>query len=69
MSVCVCEKERESESACVCVCVRGTGSHHSGGNGPSEITARLQIRLVYCKYIRASSVCLSRDSVPLPGLN
>ncbi len=50
--VCVCERERVAKSCvCVLVCV-------------SEGDTVTQSRLV-CKHIRASSLCLSRDSVPL----
>ncbi len=52
---CVCERERERVTSqrrvCVCVCVCG------------HITVT-QSQLV-CKHIRASSLCLSCDSVPL----
>ncbi len=76
IAVCVCERERERERErdrvtsqhiliAVCVCVwereRERGSHHSGVYNASEIVLS---RLV-CKHIRASSLCLSHDSVPL----
>ncbi len=65
--VCVCESERERESqlqsvcVCVCVCVFVLTCVREG----DTVT---QLRLVY-KHIRASSLCLSHDSVPLSGLN
>ncbi len=45
-----------NRTECVFACVR-------------EGDTVIQPRLVYCKFIRASSLCLSCDSVPLLGLN
>ncbi len=51
---CVCERERGGGSQCsvVCVCVRVWERETRSSN---------------CKHIRASSLCLSRDSVPVSG--
>ncbi len=66
----VCVSERESHITATWervtsqrrVCVRERESHHS------VVCARVCERLV-CKHIRASSLWLSRDFVPLSGLN
>ncbi len=71
--VLVCKREREGEReiergsqhsvcVCVCVCARAFTCMRDGD------TVTSPPRLV-CKHIRASSLCLSHDSVPLSGLN
>ncbi len=53
MCVCVC--------VCVCVCERERGQGH--------ITVESAVLIVACLQIHTSIMCLSRNSVPLSGLN
>ncbi len=51
---------------CVCACVRAHARARVCEREREMVTS--QPRLV-CKHIGASLLCLSRDSVPLSGLN
>ncbi len=64
LCVCVCERERERERVTAqhrCDCVWARVCEREG-----DTVTQPQLM---CKRIRASSLSLSRDSVPLSGLN
>ncbi len=61
--VCVCEWESHITASCVCVCVCVCVCACVCERGRHTVT---QLQLVY-KHIRASSMCLSPDSVSLSG--
>ncbi len=69
MCVCVCVCENHSAVSCVSVCER---ENHSAASCVCERESQRSVvcvcvceRELVVKHIRASSLCLSRDSVPL----
>ncbi len=61
------DREKEGLNRGLCVCERESErrSHHSGVYSASEIVLIAACLQIHMK----SSLCLSRDSVPLSGLN